>query len=61
MKRIRGAVRPEQSFMICYNTSPWERELSVKLGVPLYAADPDLTIWGTKSGILMDAIAAFGM
>lgn len=50
MKRIRGAVRPEQSFMICYNTSPWERELSVKLGVPLYAADPDLTIWGTKSG-----------
>jgi hypothetical protein len=50
MKRIRGAVRPEQSFMICYNTSPWERELSVKLGVPLYAADPDLAIWGTKSG-----------
>lgn len=50
IKRIRGAVRPEQSFMICYNTSAWERELSVKLGVPLYAADPDLTIWGTKSG-----------
>ncbi len=50
IERIRGAVRPEQSFMICYNTSPWERELSVKLGVPLYAADPDLMIWGTKSG-----------
>jgi hypothetical protein len=50
IERIRQALRLEQSFMICYNTSPWERELSVKLGVPLYAADPDLMIWGTKSG-----------
>lgn len=50
IERIRQALRLEQSFMICYNTSTWERELSVKLGVPLYAADPDLTIWGTKSG-----------
>lgn len=50
MERIRQAVRADNSFMICYNTSPWERELSVKLGIPLYAADPDLTIWGTKSG-----------
>ena len=50
MERIHGALRQEQSFMICYNTSPWERELSVKLGVPLYAADPDLMNLGTKSG-----------
>ncbi len=50
MERIGQALRPEKSYMICYNTSPWERELSVYLGVPLYAADPDLRIWGTKSG-----------
>lgn len=50
IERIRQALRREKSYMICYNTSPWERELSVKLGVPLYAADPDLIEWGTKSG-----------
>ncbi|MDV2996140.1 MAG: L-propargylglycine--L-glutamate ligase [Chroococcidiopsis sp. SAG 2025] len=50
IERIKQALRRDQSFMICYNTSPWERELSIKLEIPLYAADPDLTIWGTKSG-----------
>ena len=43
-------MRLEKSFMICYNSASWEGELSVKLGVPLYAAAPDLQIWGTKSG-----------
>lgn len=50
IERIRQALRIDKSFMICYNSSPSERDLSVKLGIPLYAADPDLTIWGTKSG-----------
>lgn len=50
LARIHQALRVENSFMICYNTSPWERELSIRLGVPLYAADPDLMVWGTKSG-----------
>ena len=50
MERIRQALRLEKAYMICYNTSPWEGELSVRLGVPLYAADPDLRTWGTKSG-----------
>ena len=50
IERIRQALRLEKSYMICYNTSPLEGELSVQLGVPLYAADPDLRIWGTKSG-----------
>jgi hypothetical protein len=36
--------------MICFNSTPAERELSVQLGVPLYALDPDLLQWGTKSG-----------
>jgi len=50
ISRIRQALRSDKSFMICYNSSNWERDLSVQLGVPLYAADPELQIWGTKSG-----------
>ncbi len=50
MERIKQALRPEKTFMICYNSTPRERELSVQLNVPLYALDPDLLYWGTKSG-----------
>jgi hypothetical protein len=50
LHRIRQALRLDKSFMICYNSTPLEAELSLKLGVPLYAADPELQIWGTKSG-----------
>ncbi|MBE9035499.1 peptide ligase PGM1-related protein [aff. Roholtiella sp. LEGE 12411] len=50
LERIRKALRQEKSFMICYNSALWEGELSVKLDVPLYAAAPDLQIWGSKSG-----------
>jgi hypothetical protein len=48
--RIRQALRLDKSFMVCYNSTELEAELSVKLGVPLYACAPDLHIWGTKSG-----------
>ena len=50
MERIRQSVRPTKSYMVCYNSTPLERELSVKLGIPLWASDPDLLYWGTKSG-----------
>ena len=50
LERIRQALRLDKSFMICYNSSTWEGELSVQLGIPLYAAAPELQIWGTKSG-----------
>ena len=50
MERISQAVRPTKSYMVCYNSTPLERELSVKLGIPLWASDPDLLYWGTKSG-----------
>ena len=50
MERIRQALRVDNSYMICYNSSFAEGELSARLGVPLYAADPKLQIWGTKSG-----------
>ncbi len=50
MERIRQSLRPEKSYMVCFNSTKWERELSVKLGIPLLASDPDLLYWGTKSG-----------
>jgi len=50
LERIRQALRPNKSYMVCYNSTHLERELSVKLGIPLLAADPDLLYWGTKSG-----------
>lgn len=50
LERIRQALRLNKAFMTCYNATQLEAELSVKLGVPLYAAAPDLEIWGTKSG-----------
>ncbi|PSB05100.1 peptide ligase PGM1-related protein [Merismopedia glauca] len=50
LQRIKHALRPEKSFMICYNSTVLERELSVQLDLPLYACDPDLLDWGTKSG-----------
>lgn len=50
MERIRQAVKHDRAYMICYNSTPAERELSVQLDVPLYALDPDLLEWGTKSG-----------
>jgi len=50
LERIRQSLRPNQSYMICYNSTALERQLSVHLGVPLLALDPDLLYWGTKAG-----------
>lgn len=50
IERIRQALRPQKSYMVCYNSSEFERELSVKVGIPLLAPDPDLLYLGTKSG-----------
>jgi PGM1 C-terminal domain len=48
--RIRHALRLEKAHMICYNSTSLERELSVELGIPLWALDPKLLPLGTKSG-----------
>jgi PGM1 C-terminal domain len=50
LERIRQAVRRDRAFMICYNSTLAERDLSIALGVPLYALDPALLTWGTKGG-----------
>lgn len=48
--RIRRALRPEKSYMVCYNSTPLEQELSLRLNIPLMASSPDLLYWGSKSG-----------
>lgn len=50
LHRIKQALRPDRSFMICYNSTYLERDLALKLDIPLYALDPDLLYWGTKAG-----------
>ncbi len=50
IERIRQALRSDRSYMTCFNSTAMERELSVRLNVPLLALDPDLLYWGTKSG-----------
>ncbi|HIK46406.1 MAG TPA: carboxylate-amine ligase [Leptolyngbyaceae cyanobacterium M65_K2018_010] len=50
LERIRRAIQPEQGYMTCYNSTSLERDLSLRLELPLLAVDPALLHWGTKSG-----------
>jgi len=40
----------DPSVLVAFNGSPQERALAVRLGVPLFAADPDLAGLGSKTG-----------
>jgi hypothetical protein len=49
--RVRALIRrPELAFLLPFATSPDEVELAVRLGIPLYGADPALAWLGTKRG-----------
>lgn len=50
LKKIRDRFDRSHAYMVCYNSTPLERELALKLEIPLLALDPDLLYWGTKSG-----------
>ncbi|WP_448380547.1 peptide ligase PGM1-related protein [Gloeomargarita sp.] len=50
LARLRQALPPGQSFMVCFNSTSRERDLSVALDIPLWGLDPDLLYWGTKAG-----------
>lgn len=50
VERIHRALRPDKSYMVCYNSTRLEQELSLRLGIPLLASSPDLLYWGSKSG-----------
>ena len=48
--KIRRALRPNKSYMVCYNSTDLEQQLSLKLGIPLLAASPEVLTWGSKNG-----------
>jgi hypothetical protein len=50
VERIRKALRPGKSYMICFNSTYLEQELSLQLDIPLLASSPHLNYWGSKSG-----------
>ena len=51
VERIREAIpNTGAAHMVVFNATHWERSLSVQLGIPLNACDPELTWLGTKTG-----------
>src|SRR5918993_4403620 len=51
MERIWSAIPdPDTAHITCFNSTPLERTLTVKLNIPLYANDPELAHLGSKSG-----------
>ncbi len=48
---MRAAIPDVMSaHMTCFNVTPQERTLAVRLGIPIYGCDPDLVHLGSKSG-----------
>lgn len=51
LQHIRDLIPdPDNAHMVPFNTTNLERELAVRLGIPMYAADPSCWALGTKSG-----------
>ena len=51
LERIEaGILNEDRAHLICYNTTFLERNLALRLGIPLYGADPLHLSFGTKSG-----------
>ena len=51
LERIKKSIAPNSpTHITCFNVTDYEKELSVKLELPLYGCDSDLNFLGTKSG-----------
>jgi hypothetical protein len=51
IRRIRSLIPDhDRAHMVPFNTTDLERKLAVRLGIPMYAADPRFFASGTKSG-----------
>src|SRR5258708_11366926 len=51
IERIRSLIMdPNRAHLVPFNTTNREKELAVRLGIPMYGADPKLFPLGTKSG-----------
>jgi hypothetical protein len=50
-QRIREAISdPASAYMICFNVTELERDLALRLDLPIYGCNPDLLSLGSKSG-----------
>src|SRR5262249_25800461 len=51
IERIRDLIPdPTRAHLVPYNTTELERDLAVRLGIPMYGADPRHFALGTKTG-----------
>ena len=51
VKRIRELIKfPEMAHMVCFNVTNLEKQLALKLDIPIYGCDPRLSYLGTKTG-----------
>ncbi len=51
LERVRATIPDAAAaHMLCFNSTPLERSLAVRLDIPMYACDPRLARLGTKSG-----------
>src|SRR6266513_2839630 len=51
IERIRALIPdPDRAHLVPYNTTEMERDLALRLGIPMYGADPKYFHLGTKSG-----------
>lgn len=51
LERIRSAVgAADDAYLLTFNVTPLEKEISERLGIPLYGPHPDLVSLGQKSG-----------
>jgi hypothetical protein len=51
IQRIRSLILdPDRAHLVPYNSTGLEKELTLRLGIPMYAADPKFSPLGTKSG-----------
>jgi PGM1 C-terminal domain len=51
IERIRSLISdPDRAHLVPYNTTNREKELALRLGIPMYGADPIFFPLGTKSG-----------
>lgn len=51
LAQIRALIPdPDRAHLVPFMTTDQERELAVRLGIPMYAADPRCFAFGTKSG-----------
>src|SRR5947199_1628082 len=51
IERIRSLIMdPNRAHLVPFNTTDREKELALRLGIPMYGADPKFFSLGTKSG-----------